>query len=153
MCQSLLWPRASKVLILQDFSLSIFELLLIGFYAHTVNIQTQIACFAAHAKLTIYRLHFPILFSGENIIIIYKLKKYGDLKKLNFTHNFLLLYFCCWLVLLIIYFLLSGSALWLNLTLQLEKVLSNKCYNNYCNLLYSCRHIAVLMDHLLKPKI
>lgn len=68
----------SKILILQDFLLSIFELLHIGFYVHTVNIQTQIACFAAHAKLTIYRLHFPILFSGENIIIIYKLKKYGD---------------------------------------------------------------------------
>lgn len=73
---------ATKVLILQDFSLSIFELLHMfmytGFYVHTVNIQTQIACFAAHAKLTIYRLHFPILFSGEKIIIIYKLKKYGD---------------------------------------------------------------------------
>lgn len=69
---------ASKILILQDFSLSIFELLHIGFYVHTVNVETQIACFAAHANLTIYRLHFPILFSGENIIIIYKLKKYSD---------------------------------------------------------------------------
>lgn len=70
--------EANKILILQDFSLSIFELLHISFYVNTENIQTQIACFAAHAKLTIYKLHFPILFSGENIVIIYKLKKYGE---------------------------------------------------------------------------